>query len=165
MDSRLSDVVRHASVVTDDAHLAHAYWGLEYDWFCFDLVGHVAVFTNAGFGPVPTSVVQHDRALQDWFDSGVVLPRRGACIAMPTDSGTYSDWIALAEQGFFTFDWHNGTLGRYRRLTAPGCPLHVDALPTDLAELVRLVKLDLCFASTTDVDLLQLDLPVVTLPA
>src|SRR5260370_34771393 len=38
---------------------AHPRWGIEFDWLGVDRQGHVAVFTTAGYGPVPADVNQH----------------------------------------------------------------------------------------------------------
>jgi len=34
---------------------AHPRWGIEFDWLGVDREGHVAVFTTAGYGPVPAA--------------------------------------------------------------------------------------------------------------
>ena len=31
----------------------HPLWGREFDWLGIDSHGHVAVFSNAGYGPLP----------------------------------------------------------------------------------------------------------------
>ena len=31
----------------------HPLWGREFDWLGIDRHGHVAVFSNAGYGPLP----------------------------------------------------------------------------------------------------------------
>jgi len=135
--------------------VAHPRWGVEFDWYGFDPAGNVAVFSSAGYGPVPLDVVDHAEALDGWYERRVLLPTLGACAASPQEGGDFSDWIGLAERGFYGFDWKVWE-GPYRRLTVPARPATLADLPSDLRHLASLVGLDVDFSAATQVDLAQL---------
>jgi hypothetical protein len=75
---------------------AHPYWGLEFDWLGVDRHGHVAVFTTAGYGPVPEGVNQHLAEVDAAIDRVRQLPVTGSAgdIVQDPDGGDYSDWYA-----------------------------------------------------------------------
>jgi hypothetical protein len=54
----------------------HPNWGIEFDWFAVDRNGFVGLFSSAGNGPVPTSVVAHASELDD-YDWDTRLPPSG----------------------------------------------------------------------------------------
>lgn len=130
----------------------HPDWGTEFDWLAVDEAGEVAVFSSAGYGPVPLAVMAIAGMLNDEYEKLRCLPVVSPCAEHPEGPGNYADWIRFAEGGLYGFDWRLWD-GPYVRLTAPGEPLRFDDLPRELAELASVVRLPLKFAGAASVDL------------
>src|SRR5437763_1991523 len=80
--------------------------GLYYAWLAVDAVGQIAVFTNAGRGPIPAAVLAN-RETADRAESLVAtLPERGSCEMMVTMPRP-DDFIAFARRGLFVYDWQD----------------------------------------------------------
>jgi len=137
------------------------HWGFEFDWYGLDTGSQVAMFSSAGFGPVPAVVMNHERQLYEWTLQCDSLPDLGECLECPNQPGNYGDWIRMAERGFFTFDCGSG---RYERWTVPSRPILFDELPSALSRLARIVALDLAFDDVSTIDLVELGIPVATCP-
>lgn len=112
--------------------------GLDFAWFACDAAGHVAVFANAGAGPIPAAVVG-DRPAADRAESLVRgLPRVGGHtlhVRFPRPD----DYVAWAERGLFAYDWRDA--GRYEIIAVPERPVAVTRLPAELSRLARLAVL------------------------
>lgn len=95
---------------------SHPRSGVEFDWLGVDLQGHVAVFTTAGFGPVPMQVDQHLDDVDAALDRVGQLPVIGSAgdIGRRSADGDYSDWAAYSAKGFYAYDWEDQT-GSCRR--------------------------------------------------
>jgi len=164
---RVSNPDNEARRVPDAANAAGSespplpHWGFEFDWYGLDFRGQVAMFSSAGFGPVPAVVMNHERQLYDWDVQRDSLPIVGECLEVPKGVGDYGDWIHMAERGFFTFDCGSGS---YERWTVPSRPILLDELPTDLLPLAHLVTLDVAFDCASTIDLVELGIPVETCP-
>src|SRR5262249_20308087 len=78
--------------------------GWDYAWLAVDACGHVAIFTNAGVGPIPVAVLA-DRKTADRAEELVrQLPERGGCellVSFPRPD----DFIGFARRGLFAYDW------------------------------------------------------------
>lgn len=118
--------------------------GRDYAWLAIDAVGHVAVFTNAGEGPIPVSVlVDRDQADQaeKWIGE---LPEPGGCrllVTLPRPD----DFIAFAWRGLFAYDWRDALRTeeptfRYELLALPESPIVVHELEPRVASLARKVQ-------------------------
>jgi hypothetical protein len=130
----------------------HPWSGFEHDWLGVDLQGNVAVFTTAGFDPVPAAVDQHladvDAAL-DWVGQ---LPVIGLACDTVGAAGDYPDWDAYSAKGFYACDWQgqeNG--GPYRRLSSPAVPISVGQLPAEIRAVAQLAEFPLKFADEPEI--------------
>ncbi len=92
------------------SELRQSLIGLEFDWLAVDGIGHLAVFSTAGWGPVPVSVLSHVDEEKQFLDP----TRPPAEVAM---------------RGFYVYDWKHWN-GPYVRVAKPKVPsLAVDAEP------------------------------------
>ena len=80
--------------------------GIDYAWLACDADGHVARFTNAGEGPVPTAVLAV-RELADRVDSLTrdlpFVGRHEMRVSLPDPT----DFSRLARRGLFGYDWQS----------------------------------------------------------
>jgi hypothetical protein len=117
--------------------------GRDYAWLAVDAVGHVAVFTNAGAGPIPTSVLanreQADRA--ELEIRGIRV--QGHFVTLP-----YLDsFLEFAHRGLFAYDWQDahrkaGFVRQYELQATPVEPATVDSLPPAINSLASIVRFD-----------------------
>jgi hypothetical protein len=111
--------------------------GIDYAWVAVDAVGHLGIFTNAGIGPIPASVLA-DRETADRAESLVEgLPERGSCevlVSLP-----WPDYfVALGRRGIFAYDWQDvhrraNRTHCYEMLARPA----VSVIVEELAGLIR----------------------------
>jgi hypothetical protein len=124
-------------------------------WLASDREGHVGAFITAGVGPIPAEAL-----------SSVYMPVEdieGRLCQLPLVSQVQllvsvkrpDDFIDLAERGIFVYDWTdiNRTLREKRRVyelvAVPTNPITVTSLPSDLADLAKIVRLaDVLFAAS-----------------
>ena len=113
--------------------------GGEFDWFAVDASGNLALFSTAGEGVVPDSVL---RSLEDYesMSRSFEAPRWG----------TGEIWKDYAELGLFVFDWTLPS-GSYRKLISPTAP----ASSVLKAKLLGLAGLPRFGFSFRDVELLE----------
>jgi hypothetical protein len=131
-------------------------WG-DYEWYAVDASGHVAVFTTAGIGPIPISVLTA-RLLADSFAEAVwKMPAKGRAtmlVSLPTPD----DYIHFASRGFFAYDWsdvHRAAwkTHRYEMQSRPDTPIHVSELPEQFQSLLRRTAfVDVSFADSRKID-------------
>src|SRR3954454_9449980 len=86
--------------------LSESYPGSDYEWYASDASGHVAVFTSAGIGPIP-SVVLASRPLADSLAESVWKMRQRGRATMLVSLPCPDDYIHFASCGFFAYDWHD----------------------------------------------------------
>src|SRR5262249_39754519 len=107
---------------------AHPNEGTELDWLALDVNQRVALFTTAGYGPVPRIVAarmdQVERAVERLGLAKVV----GPCAESPDDSGAFKSWTEPCRRGLFGFDWADVDEPVYVRLTVPSRPVTVGEL-------------------------------------
>lgn len=81
----------------------HDPLGQDDAWLATDAVGHVAIFTNAGPGPISIAVLA-DRRASDQAESLIkALPERGdsqMLVILPRPD----DFVAFARRGLFAYD-------------------------------------------------------------
>ncbi|MFN8390463.1 MAG: hypothetical protein U0136_09255 [Bdellovibrionota bacterium] len=134
--------------------------GRDYAWLAQDAVGHVAIFTNGGCGPIPKSVLV-DRTLADQAESLIdALPVVGRCQTLAClPSPEVFD--AFAARGLFVFDWQDchrdrDFSSRYELVSRPARPISHSELNGDLAALSEIVRFSsLRFAESRAVDASQ----------
>jgi hypothetical protein len=120
--------------------------GLDYAWLAADAAGHVAVFTNAGQGPIPIAVLA-DRRASDRVEPLVrALPERDEA-HMLIDLPRPDDFAAFARRGLFAYDWQDSHRGagrsdRYELLARPAVPITVEELRGEVAALIDKVRFE-----------------------
>ena len=139
---------------------AHPRLGIEFDWLGVDRQGHVAVFTTAGYGPVPVDVNQHHVGVDAALDRVSELPVTGSAgdIVRRAAGGDYSDWDAYSAKGFYAYDWQVWD-GPYQRLSSPTVPLSISQLPADLRAVAHFVEFPVSFADAPEITVEYVDLP------
>jgi hypothetical protein len=105
------------------------YFEADLAWFGVDNLGHAAAFITAGTGPIPASLLdQADLDLPSLEQIANQLPKIGAAHLVER-SGNMSSFVALAERGFFVFDWADvhrlkiEHINAYERVCTPATPL------------------------------------------
>jgi len=136
--------------------------GYEFDFLAVDDVGNVAMFSHAGWGPIPRSVVDRWLEATEAVDAVDELPATTAAVEVPKGPGDYTDWLTKVERGLFAYDWHD-TYGPYRLVAAPQQPRHIDSMPT-LRAYGDLVVLRTTFAMHDTIDFSSLGINVVEYP-
>jgi hypothetical protein len=130
---------------------AHPRWGIEFDWLGVDRQGHVAVFTTAGYGPVPVDVNQHLADVDAALDRVGELPVIGSADIMGrSDDGDYSHWYAYSAKGFYAYDWRVWD-GPYQRLSSPAVPISISQLPVELQAIAHFADFPVNFADEPEV--------------
>ena len=118
--------------------------GWDYAWLAADAAGHVAIFTNAGQGPIPTAVLA-DRRASDRAELLIkALPERSDCqmlVTLPRPE----DFIACVRRGLFAYDWQDchrdtGQSHRYELLARPTAPVTVEELTGEVVALIGRVR-------------------------
>src|SRR3954452_23404626 len=100
--------------MTDRKH----FLGLEFDFLASDEAGHVAIFSTAGFGPIPRTVLDRWGLEDQGVDAVDLLPIVTRVTESRVDAGNISFWTDKAERGIFGYDWWQSA-GPYRRLAMP----------------------------------------------
>lgn len=106
----------------------HPFWGREFDWAAKDTHGSVGYFSTAGVAPVPRTCLSGDSAFETLFEDVMDLPAISTIQIVDTSSRDISDWIAVAERGFYAYDWSK-KMSRYELIVRPDQPVHVESLP------------------------------------
>lgn len=131
---------------------AHPRWGIEFDWLGVDRQGHVAMFTTAGYGPVPVEVDQHLPDVDAALDRIGQLPVTGSAanVVRRSTDGDYSDWHAYSTKGFYAYDWQVWD-GPYQRLSSPTVPVSISQLPAELQAVTRFAVFPVNFADEPEI--------------
>jgi hypothetical protein len=138
------------------------FGGWEFDFFIVDDMGHVAMFSHAGWGPIPRTVVDRYEQAFKVNDAVDELPAVTKVAEAPPEAGDWSDWLNRVERGLFTYDWWN-TYGPYRRVERPLVPVLIDAVPSLLVHGdLPVVRAD--FTRDDVIDLASLGVDVVEYP-
>lgn len=131
--------------------------GTDYEWYASDAVGHVAVFTTAGIGPMPVTVLG-DLPLTDSLILAVQrLPVRGHAI-MLVSLPRPDDFIRFTSRGLFAYDWQDvhrtrGFSNHYEMLSRPDAPIHLSEFPEEFHPLLRSTALPgVRFADSLTID-------------
>ena len=121
-------------------------WGWEWDFLAVDPVGHVAVLSSAGYGPIPAHVLE----VRDAVERAVAIinsmpaTRRSVHNHHRRD-GDYSDWYASSARGFYTYDWHHHH-GPYELISSPAEPLIIATLPAAVRSAASILTIPHPFA-------------------
>jgi hypothetical protein len=129
----------------------HLRYGEEFDWLGVELQGHVAVFTTAGFGPIPMAVDPHLTDVDAALDQVRQLPDLESPAEIRLRFGHYSDWHAYSAKGFYGYDWDEASSRRYERRASPAAPISVSQLPAEIRAVAQLVEFPVKFADISSI--------------
>jgi hypothetical protein len=132
----------------------HEFSNLEFDWLACDADGFVALFSSAGFGPVPEELPTMVDAIDAALDRMKALPVIGDASADKATTGACeaADWATAAQRGFFAFDWAHGH-DRYEIEARPKRPLRIDEIQDEaIREMVSRVRIPVRFSHLRWVD-------------
>lgn len=116
-------------------------------WIAGDRDGQVAAFATAGIGPIPILVLDGTGPplLKDIEEAALVLPKISACRLVASVPRPDS-FVALAERGFFVYDWSDihrtrgSLIEAYELMAYPLNPISLDALPQGLRSCAAGIK-------------------------
>jgi len=129
----------------------HLLWGREFDWLGIDRHGQVAVFSNAGYGPLPEAVTERLAEVDAVLERAGELPAIGSAVGIEdSGDGDYSFWYSYSAKGFYAYDWRVWD-GPYRRLSSPTVPVAIDRLPDQLQAVARLAVFPVDFADQPEI--------------
>ena len=108
-----------------------SYFEADVAWFGVDSLGQAAAFITAGRAPIPRDLLNRaDIDLAKLEQIANRLPKIGEGLLVER-SGNMSSFVALAERGFFVFDWSDvhrtrvEHINEYERVCAPTIPLMI----------------------------------------
>jgi hypothetical protein len=114
-------------------------WDLE--WLSVDAAWQVAVFTSAGVGPIPTSVLRYPETLDAIPELVRALPIRSESKLL-ADVNRPDDYIEFARRGLYAYDWSDvhrsrgEKTGLYQLQAYPETPITVRELTLQLQSLL-----------------------------
>ena len=115
--------------------------GVDYDWIASDNAGRLAIFTNAGEGPIPLSALA---GLDDMAStiSRVIADLPEICAGEMLISYPNSDsFIKLGKRGFFVYDWQFSNKPehdpQYVMVCVPSVPIGIGDLGAALQEFAE----------------------------
>lgn len=118
-------------------------YGIEFDWFAVDRDGHPALFSSAGYGPIPEVAMRacdEQHRLLDWLKQAGPGSRQTREL-----DGCGEELSVYASHGFYCYDWKHWE-GPYLLLARPEAPALMRDLRPEIAEIVRKVRFTgLCF--------------------
>ena len=131
----------------------HPLWGREFDWLGIDRHGHVAVFSNAGYGPLPETVDERLADVDAALERADELAAIGSAANIENSGdGDHSFWYSYSAKGFYAYDWRVWG-GPYRRLSSPTVPISIDRLPDQLQAVARLAVFPMDFADAPEISI------------
>jgi hypothetical protein len=134
----------------------HPLWGREFDWLGIDRHGRVAVFSNAGYGPLPETVNERLADVDAALERADELPAIGSAANIENSGdGDYSFWYSYSAKGFYAYDWRVWD-GPYWRLSSPTVPISIDRLPDQLQAVARLAVFPVDFADQPEITAAEL---------
>ena len=131
--------------------------GIDCCWLASDRDGHLGVFVTRGRGPIPAQALLETYPLDSIEAQLLALPKASDIdlrVRMPRSDRL----VALAERGFFVYDWSDAHrteqyIDEYELISLPYRPLTLDQLPSELADAARSVRFaKVAFANAWRVD-------------
>jgi len=154
-------LLRAKSVQNSDRSRPYPH-GVDCVWLASDRDGYVGAFAKAGVGPIPTSELSCEYGSVEDIEKLVsALPRCSpARSLLPKDVPSF---YALAERGFFVFDWQDAHRAgpdctrKYESVAVPINPIMTANLPSPLVGFATCVTLDdIAFADVHSVEISSL---------
>lgn len=122
-------------------------YGIDCVWIASDRNGHLGAFVTAGVGPIPVQALKSDLFdIRDVEEAVCHLPQVSKASLLISIKRP-DDFIAMAERGFFVYDWRDAhrsvgeSKNAYEPVAVPLNPISTSALPESLANLVENVTL------------------------
>jgi len=131
--------------------------GLDCCWLASDRIGQLGVFVTGGSGPIPAQALLPTYLLDDLEKTLLDLPR-ASDIDLRVRVPRPDRFVALAERGFFVYDWSDvhrteQYIDEYELMALPYRPITLDLLPDHLADTARAARFSaLSFASAWRID-------------
>jgi len=131
--------------------------GVDCCWLASDRIGQLGVFVTGGSGPIPAQLLLPPYLLDDLEETILALPK-ASDIDLRVKVPRPDRFVALAERGFFVYDWSDvhrteQYIDEYELMALPYRPLTLDLLPDSLMDTARAVRLGaVSFASAWRVD-------------
>jgi hypothetical protein len=130
---------------------------LDYEWVASDSIGHVALFTTGGPGPIPTWILENRAYAERVVDLVHALRASGGHILFVRVPRP-DDFVRFARQGLYSYDWRDvarthGKTAKYEICARPTSPVTVDGLPEECRALLRQVSFrDVRFDATDAIE-------------
>ena len=131
--------------------------GVDCCWLASDRIGQLGVFLTGGSGPIPAQLLLPPYLLDDIEETILALPK-ASDIDLRVKVPRPDRFVALAERGFFVYDWSDvhrteQYIDEYELMALPYRPLTLDLLPDSLLDTARAVRLGaVSFVSAWRVD-------------
>jgi hypothetical protein len=131
--------------------------GIDCCWLASDRIGQLGAFLTGGSGPIPAQLLLPPYLLDDIEETILALPK-ASDIDLRVRVPRPDRFVALAERGFFVYDWSDvhrteQYIDEYELMALPYRPLTLDLLPESLSGTARAVRLAaVSFASAWRVD-------------
>ena len=128
-------------------------------WIASDAEGNVGAFVTGGEGPIPANALLPPCIPIDKIEKAV-LQTQAHCDAIMLRKYTRPDsFIALAQRGFFVFDWSDvhrvsaDEIGAYEKVCVPSSPRPVSALSSEFQRhLASSCQFNIEFGTTAAID-------------
>ena len=124
-----------------DAAAAGAAYN-DFEWYAIDAEGHLAVFTSAGYGPIPRSIFSSRDAYVALASIVENRPLSSWCTLNTHSEGDLAYWVESARRGLFGYDWtaqagSAGAKATYQWMATPEVGMTVEELPRPIAAYVE----------------------------
>ena len=131
--------------------------GMDCCWLASDHAGQLAVFLTGGRGPIPAPALLEPYPLDTIEEQILQLPE-ASDIDTRVRKLRSDRFAALAERGFFAYDWSDvhrteAYIDEYEVVALPYRPLMIDVLPAELSAVARSIRFaTVAFANTWRLD-------------
>lgn len=131
--------------------------GLDCCWLASDRIGQLGVFVTGGSGPIPAQALLPTYPLDQIEETILELPK-ASDIDLRVRVPRPDRFVALAERGFFVYDWSDvhrteQYIDEYELMALPYRPLTLELLPESLSDSARAVRFSaVSFATAWRVD-------------
>ena len=118
--------------------------GIDALWLASDQAGHLGAFVTGGRGPIPAQALLETYPLDTIEDQVLRLPK-ASDIDLRIRDPRPDRFVALAERGFFVFDWSDvhrteAYIDEYELIALPYRPLTLEQLPDALSDAARTIR-------------------------
>lgn len=130
--------------------------GIDAGWLGADERGRVGLFITAGQGPVPAAALSQLEC-DPWPEEAIMKLSKSADCTLSCNVPDPSTFVAVAERGFFVFDWsdiyctHAEELGEYELVASPSIGVSLQQAHVLLGELGVIPVICRCFEDTVGI--------------